>query len=194
MNLRARGQAVILVAVMLIGLLMLLAWVVDSGRLFAERQRLTRAVEGAAKAGLVVVADRMVTQAVVRQTEAALRPPCAPDGVFGSLGGICTATPSPQEVTSWLTDLDRAELISPGVQTPVAQAVEDYATRNGIDPSSSDVDELEVHYPHDHHLGDRRITLRAIARRVFTVLLATLLGQERAEITAETLQSLDQRP
>ena len=194
MNRQARGQAVILVAVALIGLLMLLAWVVDSGRLFAERQRLARAVEGAAKAGLVVVADRMVTQAVARQTEAALRPPCIADGEFGSLVGICTATPSPQDVASWLTDLDRTELISPAMQTPVAQAVEDYAARNGIEPSSSGVDELEVHFPHDHNFGDRRLTLRVVARRVFTVLLAGLLGQERAEITVETLQFLDQRP
>src|SRR3990172_2532978 len=194
MNRQARGQAVILVAVALIGLLMLLAWVVDSGRLFAERQRLARAVEGAAKAGLVVVADRMVTQAGARQTEAALRPPCAPDGVFGNLGGICTATPSPQDVASWLTDLDRTELISPAMQTPLAHAVEDYAARNGIDPSSTAVAELEVHYPYSFHLGDRSLTLRAVARHVFTVLLAGLLGQERAEITVETLQSLDQRP
>ncbi|OGO46505.1 MAG: hypothetical protein A2Z30_03255 [Chloroflexi bacterium RBG_16_64_43] len=194
MSLRARGQAVILVAVALIGLLMLLAWVVDSGRLFAERQRLTRAVEGAAKAGMVVVADRMVTQVVARQTEAALRPPCAPDGAFGSPGGICTATPSPQHLTSWLTDLDRADLVSPAMQTPVAQAVEEYAARNGIDPSSATMAELEVHYPSDYHLGDRRLTLRAVARHMFTLLLAGLLGQERAEITVETLQSLDQRP
>ncbi len=194
MMLRMRGQAVILVALALIGILMLVAWVVDSGRLFAERQRLTRAVEGAAKAGLVVVADRMVTQAVARQTEAALRPPCVADGPFGSAGGMCTATPPPQEVIPWLTDADRVELVSPNVQTPVAAAAQSYAARNGIQIVSDNGSLLEIYFPYSYAPDDRWISLRAIAHRVLAVLFGGLLGEGETEIAVESLQSLEQRP
>ncbi len=190
---RAPGQSVILVALALIGILILLAWVVDSGRIFAERQRLTRGVESAAKAGMVVVADRITTQAVARQTEAASRPACSADVPFGSASGLCTATPSPQDVLAWLTDVDRAELISPDMQTPVAAAAQTYASHNGIQASGGDGGRLEINYPYNYTPGDARIFLQAIAHRMLAELFGDLLGNEETEIVVESMQSVEQR-
>src|SRR3990172_8317783 len=98
----SRGQVIVIVAVLLMVLLLLLAVAVDGGRLYIERARLVRAAQAGADAGIGRLAEEMVTQAVVRQSEAAVRPACVPDAGFGTPGAGWTATPLPQEISHWL--------------------------------------------------------------------------------------------
>ena len=75
-----------IVAVLLVVALLLLAVVVDAGRLYIERARLKRAAQAAADAGIGVAAEHMVTLAVARQTQVAMSSTASPP---------LTATPTP---------------------------------------------------------------------------------------------------
>ena len=190
---RARGQVIVIVAVLLMVLLLLLAVAVDGGRLYIERGRTLRAAQAGADAGIGRVADQMVTQAVVRQTEAAVRPACVPDAGFGTPGTSCTATPLPGEVSHWLTDDDRATLVAPEMQTAVAAEALDYAGRNGLKQTDPEILALHVEYPNNYDPVGPAVQLLLPVKRRMTILLSGLLGLDSVTLEADGLSELPQK-
>ena len=185
-----RGQVLIVVAILISVTLLLLAVAVDAGRLYIERARMKRAAQAAADAGISVVADRMVTQAVARQTVMAGTPSPTPPGTG-------TPTPALGDVIAWLTDEDRATLVSDMVVSDAEATARDYAARNGLDPADPDTLSLEIAYPQDgyapENIAIRSLRLLVRVRRQTTVLLAGLLGEAFVDLEAAGLSEIPQR-
>ena len=192
-NERAAGQILIVFAILILIMVFFLAWIVDGGRIAIRRAETRRGAEAAANAGMVVVGNQMLTQAVARQTEAAGRPPCAPEAGYGTPAPNCTATPQIRDIPAWLTDDDRATLVSPAVQTPVAAAAQDYAARNNVGPASTNIVEFSVIYPFDYQAQAREIRLNIRIRRAISILLAGVLNRTQAELAEESIATLPQR-
>lgn len=187
---KAKGQILIIVAVLIPITLFLLALAVDSGRIFIERGRMQRAAQTGADAGISVVAEQMVTLAVARQTAFASTPsPTSP--------GTMTATPLPADVPAWLTGEDRATLVAPEIQSTAAAEARYYASTNGYDASDPQTLLVEVTYPqpgydpYDH--GEQTLDLFVKIRRRTTVLLAGLLGESIIELECEAQSEIPQR-
>ena len=176
---KPRGQILILIAVLLMVVMMLLAVAVDAGRLMIERTELRRAAQAAADAGVGVVAEQMVTQAALRQTQASAQPTCPP-------AAPCTATPDLDDVPAWLTDEDRATLVAPPLQTQVAEEARAYAQRNGYM-------EAEVIYPRAYHAGAPVVRILVTLRDTATILLAGLLGEEWVGLAGQGQSQIPQR-
>ena len=190
---RQHGQVLVIVAVAFMVCLFLLAVAVDAGRLYIERDALDRSAQAAADAGIGWVSDQMVGQAAIRQTEAAMRQPCVPDGDFGTTGGTCTATPQPADVPHWLTDEDRATLVSPDYRSTVEAVAADYARRNGIVASSPGVQSLDFEYPYNYSAKAPTLQFMVRIRRRVVILLAGLLGKTSADVPGQGLSELPQR-
>jgi Putative Flp pilus-assembly TadE/G-like len=190
---RPHGQIVIVVAIALTVVLIILAVAVDAGRLYIEQQRLDRSAQAAADAGIGWVSEQMVTQAVARQTEAAMLSPCVPDGEFGESGALCTATPQPAEISHWLNDDDRATLVSPDVQATAESVGREYASRNGLDSSNPAIESLTLVYPYAYDpLADELSYLVRVREKV-SVLLVGLIGREFVHLPGEGLSEVPQR-
>ncbi len=186
---RERGQVLVIVAVLLIVGLMLLALATDGGRLYVERGRLRRAAQSSSDAGISWVSDRMVTMAAERQTQAALRTPCATESVTAT-AVPCTATPELDEVRDWLEDEDRAALVGPQSRATARAVARMYAERNGIEPGGEDAAEVSVEYPYDSGAGSDVLRMRVTLRRQAVVLLAGLLGEDFVLLEAMGLSQI----
>lgn len=185
-----QAQVLVIVAVFLMVVLLLLALSVETGRISQERHHLRGVADAAAKAGMFVVADQMVTLAAAQQTQAALNP-CLPDAGYGTPGASCTATPPPEIVFAWLNDDDRATLVGPSMRTQVAQAVRAHIGRNGYGPGDL---EVQVQYPYRYHPTDTKIRLFLRLKKQIQGLLASLLGWNKdLSLSTETQQELPQR-
>jgi hypothetical protein len=182
-----RGQIIIIIAVLIPVVLLLLAVAVDAGRLYIESAQLERALQSGADAGISLVAEQMVTLAVARQTETASTP--SPE-----LPLVATPMPSPDDVVAWLTDDDRARLVSPAMRATAQAEALAYAARNGIDATNPDILEIAAVYPQSgfnpYDDGVATLRLELIARRRATILLAGLLGSEFAELSGEAISEL----
>jgi hypothetical protein len=182
-----RGQVVVLIAVLIPVALLLLAVAVDAGRLYAERGQLERALQSGSDAGISVVAEQMVTLAVARQTAMA-------DGPTPEPPETATPTPPLDDVVAWLTDDDRATLVSESMRATAQAEALDYAARNGIDINNIEILEVDVTYPQAGFdpYNETSITLRLklVAKRRATILLAGLLGREFVELTGEAISEI----
>jgi len=199
MRSKQRGQILIVVAILLLVVLFFLAVIIDGARLMVERHELNRAADAAARAGLGMVGDQMVTQVVQAQTAAALNlcTPIPENNLLTPEGFIppptCTPTPLPSDFYAWLTDRHRATLVSPAMQTSVAFQVQAYAENNNLGLSNPDVVELEVTYPYEYHSNNRVLNIYVRIRRQVTVLFVGLLGIDQGELSGDTKQSIPQR-
>jgi hypothetical protein len=177
-----RGQVVVIIAVLIPIVLLLLAVAIDSGRLYAERARLERALQSGADAGMSVVAEHMLTLAIARQTEFALTP--SPETPF----------PPPEDIEAWLMDDDRATLVGASIRATAQAEALRYAEFNGIDTSAPGILEVQVIYPQDGYdayndsIFSLRLEMRARLRA--QILLAGLLGREFVELPSGALSEL----
>lgn len=176
------GQVVLIVAFLIMVLLLILAFMVDGGRLYLLRGHAVRSAQAAADAGMSVAADRIVTQAVLRQTEAALFP-CS----------TCTPTPDLSAAEKWLTEEDRLNLISPPLQTAVVQEALEWAARNGYEESSPEILKVEVIYPFDYRPAGDTLGLQVTIRRRVTILLAGLLDSDAVDFSVQARSEVRQR-
>ncbi len=173
-----RGQVIILTAVLLIVLLLLLSILIDGAHYFIEKQETNRALDAAGKAGLIVVSDRMVTQAVSARTAAGLitntsNPP------RGTSFPITTGTPEPDAYYPWLTDQDRQTLVAPPLQTVVATHVLGSLAEMGLGPTAPNVLDIRITYPVGNHSHDPTLgILLELDRRVAIVFSRILTGEE----------------
>jgi hypothetical protein len=182
-----RGQVIVIVAVLIPVLLLLLAVAVDAGRLYIETARLEHALQAGADAGMSLAAEQIVTLVVARQTEMAGTP--TPDSPL-----LRTPLPSPDDLYAWLTDDDRATLVSPANRVAVREEALAYAARNGIDSSDPEILEITVIYPQsgfDPRNNDiPSLRLEMNVRRRATILLAGLLGRDFTELSGEAMSEL----
>ncbi|MFP3852711.1 MAG: pilus assembly protein TadG-related protein [Anaerolineales bacterium] len=190
---KPRGQVILIVAFLIMVGLFLLALMVDGGRLYLRRSEAQRAAQAAADAGIGLVAEQMVTLAVPRQTEAAARPACVPDGDYGDTGGMCTATPEPADVAHWLIDEDRQTLVEPLAQSTVEALALNYSELNGFVSTDPQILDLQAQFPHDYQLEDDNLRLRVLIRRRVVVLLAGILGRDYVDLPAEAFSEVPQR-
>lgn len=190
---RPKGQVVVIVAIALTVILTLLAVAVDGGRLYIQRSRLDRGAQAAADAGIGWVAEEMVTLAVPRQTDAAGRAACVPDGDYGESGASCTATPLPAEIAHWLNDDDRATLTAPEAQETAEAVAREYAARNGIHTADPEIEALVFTYPYAYDSEAPNVHFRSLVRQRVTVLLVGLLGREFASVEGIGQAEIPQR-
>ncbi|MDF1499371.1 MAG: Tad domain-containing protein [Anaerolineales bacterium] len=187
---KAKGQILIIVAVLIPVTLLLLAVAVDSGRIFIERGRVQRAAQSGADAGISVVAEQMVTLAVARQTVFAVTPSPTPPGTM-------TATPPPGDVPAWLTYEDRATLVSSVIQSTAAAEAREYVRLNGFDPGDPQIELVEVTFPQPGYdpadTSLENLSLFVRIRRRTTVLLAGLLGESLILLESEAQSEIPQR-
>ena len=187
---RNKGQIIVMIAILLPVVLVLLALSIDAGRLFIERDRLTRAAQGAADAGISVVAERMVTQVVLRQTTVA--------GIAGLLPtSVTTPTPPLSDLPAWLTEEDRITLVSPINQTAAASEALTYMDLNGYPEDDPAIRSIQITYPQPgYRVDDHEITTLRMSvgiRRATAILLAGLLHRSSAILEAEAHSSIPQR-
>jgi hypothetical protein len=180
---RQRAQILVIAAILLSIGLLFLAVAVDGGRLYLEHVRLDRAVQAAANAGISVAAEKVVALAAVRQTEAALAPPCPPPPP-----AECTPTPPPALVEAWLADADRAELVSDAVQGEVEGIALSYAELNTLEGAST-----VVEYPYEYHPQDTAVRVRVATRRELDILLVGLLDPDWVRLEAVAISQVPQR-
>ena len=181
-----RGQVVVVIAFLIPVILLLMAVGVDAGRIFLARAELQRAAESAASAGISVVADRMVTQVVIRKTEAA-GTPSTPIGA--------TATPLPGGLTAWLTDEDRATLVSPAVVSAAESAARSILAENGVE-AGTDVEFVSNFPQQDYDPGNPDIPLliyKVGLRTRISILLAGLLYEGWTQIDVSGEAAIPQR-
>jgi len=190
---RCAGQTTVLTAIFLMGALLMLAVLVDIGRISVERHELANAAGAAAKAGLVTVGDQMMTQALAQQTLAA-QSPCVPDAGYGTPGATCTATPSPANIPAWLTNEDRQALVAAPMRTQVAVRVQQNAARNQVAPGDPGVASFEVIYPYAYTPAAHNLSILVRIRREVKILLFGFWeGSETLGIEAESKQSILQK-
>jgi len=186
------GQVIVIVAVLLLLVLFLLALLIDGSKLIMERQQMKRAADAAGKAGMMVAADRMVTQVAAAQTESASRSPSStPDSPSASAGE--SLLPSPDDFYPWLKDDHRATLVSPPLQTMVVSQVYEHLERvnsDYLDPGNCN---LQVEYPYQYHPEAQQLQLSVQMRRKVSLIFGGLLGSNKGMIHVESRQSLPQR-
>lgn len=191
MKVPEKGQIAILSAVCLTSLLFLLAVLIDGGHLLVERHNLTRAADAAAKAGLIVVGDFMVTQVVeAKTTAAALTSPQAPLPQTSSPSR--TPSPMPDGFQDWLTDDHRTTLVAPAMQTLVAEGVLDAARANRCGLEDPGILTVEVRYPdrYDPEAPDLELLVR-IEKRIVLVF-GQLFQIDQGVIYGTSRQSVPQ--
>lgn len=187
---RKTGQILILFAILLPVLLILLALAVDAGRLYIERDRMKRAAQSAADAGISVVAEQMVTQVVLHQTETAM-----------SLSGFTVATetpaPKPKTIAAWISNEDRSTLVAPPIQTASAQEALEYARLNGFNRINPDIHCIEITYPQIGYLPEdtsqQDLRFEVSICRQTTVLMAGLLGEQFVDLRVHSISVISQR-
>lgn len=187
---KVRGQVLILIAVLIPVVLLFLALAVDVGRVYIERARLQRSAQGAADAGISVVAEHMVTLAVARQTSLAATPSPTPPGTM-------TATPFPADIQAWLQDEDRQALTTDPLRgTAVAEAML-FAQHNSLATSSPGIIRLEPFYPQPGYRPDDPgipvLRFLVTVERRTTILLAGLLGDGFVHIRTTGQSEIPQR-
>ncbi len=191
MKRRTRGQVLVMVVFLIMGILLMFALIVEVGRLTQTHAQLQGVADSAAKAGMMTVADRMVTLAAAQQTKAA-ESPCTPDAGYGTPAATCTATPPPENVPAWLDDGDRATLVAPPMQTQVAQAVRRQMQRN-LPAEHSEV-QVKVLYPYHYNPLAKDLHLWVQLQQPMSWLLAPWLGWHGSvRLQAESEQRLPQR-
>jgi hypothetical protein len=185
-----RGQVLILVAVLIPIMLLLVAVAVDAGRVFIERGRMRRAAGAAASAGISVIADRMVTQAAARQTEAA--------GAGPGPGGMnATATPPLDDPVVWLRDEDRRDLVSPELQAQASSEAALFLKMTGYSSDEIESLEVDVRYPQAGYdpfapqITELRLSIHL--KRRLEVLLAGLLNENWVVLQVEAHSQIPQR-
>ncbi len=185
-----RGQILIIIAFLIPVLLLFLAVAVDAGRLFIERGRMKRAAQGAADAGISVIAEQMVTQVVARQTIQASTPSPTPPSLM-------TATPALGDLQAWLTDEDRATLVSPPIQTAAGAEARLFASANGFNIADPQTLAVEFQFPQDGFdpadEGIKTLRFRVSIERREVVLLAGLLNQSFVHLEVDGLSEIPQR-
>jgi len=195
----SKGQILIVVAILLLVVLFFLAVIIDGARLMVEKHELDRAAAAAARAGIGLVGDQMVTQVVQAQTQAAIHlctpvPTQLPESQESPTPRpTCTPTPSPNDFYAWLNDSHRATLVSPGMQTAVAEQVSSLADMNGLGYANPEILELEIDYPHQYSPGEHDLNIYVRIRRRVTVLFSSMLGLDQGELSGDTQQSIPLR-
>lgn len=179
-----QGQAIVIVAIGLWVSVILLALVVDTGRISVEKSKLNRTAEGATLAGANMASDLMVTRAAMRQATAMAQPTPAPPITP-------TATPPLRDTLAWLTAEDITWLTSsPAARTPVAATALDYANRNGFG-SANPKATVQVIYPYNYRDGDQTVRLRVqIVRDDFGMLLGGFWDRPSTSLEASSVSLL----
>ena len=178
----ARGQMIIIVAVIIMVMTLMLAVMVDGGRVYLEKSKAERAVQAGADGGIGIVSEAIVTLAAAQQATANAAP-C----------GVCTPTPDPQKADQWLSDDDRATLISPPVQTQVAIAAVNYASQNGVGTSDPSIHSFRIDFPHTYHPDRATLQIRVSAVKQTSLLLVGLLNREWVNLPVQGISEVRQR-
>jgi len=190
MNKTIRGQVLVIVAFFLPLALLLLAVMLDAGRIYIEQGRMRQAAAAAAHAGIGTVADQIVAHAALRQTQAAPL----------TTSGPGTPEPSPPpagDPLAWLTDEDRADLVAAWMCAEVRAEALRYLELNGIEPGGPDLVQIEIEYPQPGFDPNAEwitvLSMRVRLERELPVLLAGLLNEEWVTVHAEAISQIPQR-
>jgi Flp pilus assembly protein TadG len=185
-----RGQVLIVVAFLIPIALLLVAIAVDAGRIFIERSRMQRAAGAAANAGISVVSERIVNLAAARQTLA------APVGT-STAHPLLTATPPPGDPVAWLTDEDRATLVSPAVRSEAAAEAVRYLEKNGFDVERAASLEAQIDYPqagYDAYATQiTELSMQVQLEQRLVLLLVGLLNENWVMLTVDARSQIPQR-
>jgi len=189
---KEKGQVIIIVAVLLVVVLTILAVIIDGARLMVVQQEINRAADAAGKAGLIIVGDQMVTQAVAAQTAAASVTLTATP--IGSTPGLTlTPTPAGDDFFSWINDGHRKTLVAPLMQTLVATRVLGNIEENNFGMSNPVIKGVDITYPYQYHMEDQKIQILVRIDRSVAIIFGSLFNLEEGVISGTTKQNIPQR-
>ena len=190
---KQRGQILIIIAVLFIAVLSITAILIDSSRLLIEKQELNRASAAGGKSGMIYVGNLMVTQAgEAFQSTVQARVTSTPGSLLPSPTAAPGGTDRPR-VEDYLSDQDRAHLISPPVRTQVASEVKKQIQLNGFEEGKGGIMEIEVIYPFEYWLEKEELEIFIRISKRVSVMFSGFLEPDSGVIKGESRQSIPHR-
>ena len=179
------AQIVVILAVLLMVFLIILAFLMDVSRLMIEKQHVIRAADSAGKAGLLVVADEMVTQiaSASQQTSAS-------SGTPPTTG---TGTPEPNSQLTLLSEDCRRTLVADPMRTEVAGQVREVIEANDLDRYSREDYSLEILYPAEFQPDGKYLEIVVSIRKNVELLFSQVWEINKGEINVESRQRIPWR-
>jgi hypothetical protein len=185
MNIDQRAQIVVILAVLLVVFLLIFAFLLDGSRLMIQKQKIFRAADSAGKAGLLIVADKMVTQiaSASQQTPASSGTP----PITG------TGTPEPNSQLTLLSEDCRRTLVADPMRTEVAGQVLEVIESNEMDRFSTGDDSLEILFPADDRLDGEYLEIIVRVKKNVDLLFSQVWEIDRGVINVESRQRIPWR-
>jgi len=168
-----KGQILLLFAFFLPIVLMLLAAVIELGRVWVYRVRLQRGAQAAVDAGISAAAEQIATLAIAAQTRTA----CP------TMSSTC---PERGDLASWLDNAARATLTASDMQATVLAVAEDICELNQLSSGEAGIGSLLWTYPQvdfrpdDDSVTSLRLSLTMKGR--VDILLGGWLGMEEVVV------------
>jgi len=185
MKVDQRAQIVVILAVLLVIFLLILAFLLDVSRLMIQKQTIFRAADSAGKAGLLVVADEMVTQIGFASKQTA--------EISGTLPAVETGTPEPNQHLDLLDDDCRQTLIADPMRTKVAGEVLEIIESNELDQYSTGVDSLEILFPAEDRLDGKYVEIIVRVKEKVDLLFSQFWPIDKGHINVESRQRIPWR-
>ena len=180
-----------IVAVLFVVVLSITAVLIDSSRLVIEKQELNRASAAGGKSGMIYVGNLMVTQAgEAFQSTAQAQETNTPGSPSPTAAPGGTDRP---RVETYLSDQDRAHLISPPVRTQVAWEVKKQIELNGFEEGKGGIMEIEVIYPFEYWLEKEELEIYIRISKRVSVMFSGFLQTGSGVIKGASRQSIPQR-
>ena len=159
----------------------------DLFHIYLKQQELNRVADYAAKSGMIVVGDIMMTQ-VVEQTGFGISGQ-GENEVVGSDPGAGHMKNNNVDLTGVCSNgLSRATLIAPPVQTAVAVKVIDQITEYHLDKELTYQPDIWVDYPYQYSSAGSGLRLYLSLGQHVDLTFPSLLGGQRTVIYGESEQ------
>jgi hypothetical protein len=191
MKTNQRAQIIVILAVLLMVCFFILAFLLDLSRLMIQKQHLFRAADSAGKAGLLIVADEMVTQVISASKFTATA--AAPGKIPGtpSAAEISTAAPNPN--LKLLDEDCRKTLVADPMQTKVAGQVLEVIESNDLDRYSTGDYSLEILYPAEFQPDGKHLEIIVRIRKKMELIFSQFWAIEKGKINVESRQRIPWR-
>jgi hypothetical protein len=182
-----RGQAFILVAFFMILIFFFIIVISDLFQIYLKKQELNRVADYAAKSGMIVVGDMMMTQAVDKtgfgisgqgENDESSTDPYAghTENINVDLTGVCS------NGSSWAT------LTAPPLRTAVAVSVLDHISEYHLDGELSYQPDIRVDYPYQCSSAGSGLRLYLTLGQQIELTFPSLRGDQRMVIYGESEQ------
>lgn len=182
-----RGQAFVLAAFFMILIFFFMIVISDLFQIYLKKQELNRVADYAAKSGMIIVGDMMMTQAVEHtgngisgkgENEVGVSDSGAghKDNDSVDLTGVCS------------NESSRATLVAPPLQTAVAANVIDQISEYHLDVELTGQSDIRVDYPYHYSSAGSDLRLFLSLGQPIDLIFPSAWGDQRMFIYGESEQ------